>query len=152
MALKSPRPAGPPPTGGVVARQGRMAHTSRHDRWGARPPGTREGTGAPLAGPRDDHHQPLRDRIAHRGDVALEAVIATYLHDFAPEPSARRHPERIAFALHDQHGHVDCSSSAGVSAARSGGTEREREAEHAVAPVAAAVRQATRAPDERPPA
>ena len=29
--------------------------------------------------------------------------------------------------------------------------QREREAEHAGAPIAAAVRQATRAPDERPP-
>ena len=69
----------------------------------------------------------------------------------APRPG-RRHPERIALALHDQHRHRDGLELGQPRLLRApGGCSGNARHSTATAPVSAAVRQATRAPG-RPPA
>src|SRR5215207_2266660 len=50
--------------------------------------------------------EPGADRRAHGVEVRAEAVVARYDHHAAPA-ALRRHAERVAIALHNEHGNVD---------------------------------------------
>ncbi len=100
--------------------------------------------------------EPRADRCGDRVQVAAQAVVALHGDDVALR-ARRRHAERVAYALHDERGNGERSELR--EPRRRGGLtlparrpQGKREAEDAAARVAAAVRQATRAPDERPPA
>jgi hypothetical protein len=129
-----------------------------------RGPRSRPGRGSPLmsgdlnrgASAREGQFgQPLADRRRDRVEVGAQAVVGRDLDD-APALAGGRHPEAIALALHHEHRDLDrvelvLATGGRRAAERPGGCSGKARHRTPTAPVAAAVRQATRAPDERPP-
>src|SRR5829696_10076022 len=76
--------------------------------------------------------EPGARRRAHGVEVRAEAVVARYDHHAAPA-ALRRHAERVAIALHDEHGNVDLVELVLARLGRigpAGSVHRKRKAEH----------------------
>ena len=109
--------------------------------------------------PRLTVHPPsnIREPGGHgRADGAgiSQGVVARNADDGSPR-AVRRHPERVALALHDERRDLNRvqlrQSALGGIVALAGRMQWEGEAQDATAPTSAEVRQATRAPADRPP-
>ena len=104
----------------------------------------------------DDRLEPFRGSRGDRGAICLQAVIAGNADDLAPGPSGGI-PNGSRSPWITSTGTSTASSSSMrlgtcFAGSRRGGRSGKARQRTPIAPVSAAVRQATRAPDERPPA
>jgi hypothetical protein len=111
---------------------------------------TRPTSWPPRSGRGGHARQPRADRGADRTDVLLEPVVAAHHGDLATGRGLG-HPEASDAPCTTSTGTATASSSSWREAPR-GATSGKARHSTAAAPACEAVRQATRAPDERPPA